>query len=119
MSTKNSHGVYVSKIKKGDLVVLRVSANDNTEQLPVKLNNGVWVDRDSIIRHIPADEPMTAPHPVRLGDKPAREMTVREEFVKSLAQGLMADGATRSFDWKWLVSEADALLSVLEGSAGK
>lgn len=65
------------------------------------------------------EEPMPAPQPVRLGDKPAREMTVRERFVMAAMQGLFADPACENIDEGLMIQTVDRVLSALEGSAGK
>lgn len=68
------------------------------------------------------EEPMPAPKPVHLGDKPARYMTIREEFVR-FAMATAIESGREFSDAKqraaWAVEIADAHIAALEGSAGK
>ena len=119
----NSHGVDVSRIKKGDLVAVRVTGVDQKdENLPVemeyKIGCRVWAAPEAIFRHIPADEPMPAPQPARLGDKPARGMTVREEFVKAAMHGWLANPTGRGTLGE-VIETADRMIAALEGSSDK
>lgn len=94
---------------------------------PVTVGDGTRRDPVDCVTHplpIPEwAEISEAPQPVRLGDKPAREMTVRERLI--------CDLFVRSFQWQEdsnrpalrhpddCIMDADALLAALEGSAGK
>ena len=65
------------------------------------------------------EEPMPAPQHVRLGDKPAREMTMREEFVKAAMQGLFSNSAVDTVSAERTIGLVDVIIAALEGSAGK